>query len=321
LIERVLSPEDQDQGFTRYDLDEVDFGVILDDARSLSLFASNRVIWGGSAEAALPRGRAAVTEAEGEGSRGKADGASALEEYAKSPVPGVTIVFDSRRYDFEGDDKAKVQRVQKFFAAAAQVEFVNFTREQARRLAQTTARERRLSIGEAELDLLVESLGADPLRITTEFEKLALYAGSDRPVTAEDIAQLVPNAKASTIFSLINAIASNDRTGALESLDILVREGVYLPLALSFLSSQFRQALVAKEARLANANQIQAFFTKQGIPMWRSRAEQVARTASSSLPRLRDAVCRIYAADKALRDMRPDDRTVMEQLVLGLTES
>jgi DNA polymerase-3 subunit delta len=323
LIERVLPPEDRDQGFTRYDLDEVDLNVIIDDAKSLSLFASNRVIWVGSAEAALPRGRASATaDVEDEGRGGKPDRAAAVEEYVRDPVPGVVAVFDSSRYDFEGDDKAKLQRLQKFFAAATQVEFVNFTREQARQHAQTMARELQLLIGEEELDLVIEALGPDPLRITTELEKLSLYAGSDRRVTPEDISQLVPNAKASTIFSLVNAIARNDRAGSLESLDILVREGEYLPLALSFLGSQFRQAVVAKEARLNNANQVQAFFAKQGIPMWRSRAEQVARTASaSSLPSLKHAIGKIYEADKALRDLRPDDRTVMEQLVVGLTEA
>ena len=35
---------------------------ILDDARSMSLFAPQRVIWVSSAEAALPRGRAVSSE-------------------------------------------------------------------------------------------------------------------------------------------------------------------------------------------------------------------------------------------------------------------
>ena len=72
-------------------------------------------------------------------------------------------------------------------------------------------------------------------------------------------------------FALVNAIGRNDRTASLESLDVLVREGEYLPLALSFLATQFRLAYVAKEARLTNASQIQAHFTKQGTPMWRSQ--------------------------------------------------
>jgi DNA polymerase III subunit delta len=321
LLQRVLPEEDRAEGFTRYDLDEVELNTVLDDARSLSLFASNRVIWASSAESALPRGRgaAAAADEEEEGRGGKTGGPDLIEAYVKDPVPGVSVVFDSHRYDFEGDDKAKLQRVQKFYAAAAQVEFASFTREQARRLAESAARERNVHIGDSELDLLVEVLAAEPLRIVTEIEKLALYTG-ERKVTPEDVWELVPNAKASTIFALVNAIARGDRAGSLDSLDILIREGEYLPLALSFLSTQFRLALVAKEARLTNANQVQAFFSKQGTAMWRSRAEQVAQTAAaSSHPRLRAAVSKIYETDKALRDTRPDDRTVMEQLVVELT--
>ena len=37
------------------------------------------------------------------------------------------------------------------------------------------------------------------------------------------------------------------------------------------------------------------------------------------LEKLRDAIRKIYETDKALRDTRPDDRVVMEQLVLSLT--
>ena len=142
----------------------------------------------------------------------------------------------------------------------------------------------------------------------------------DRRVTEEDIFNLAPSAKASTIFALVNAIGRNDRAGSLESLDVLVREGEYLPLALSFLATQFRFAFVAKEAKLSNASQIQAYFTKQGTPMWRSRAEQVAQTAAAfPVEKLRTAAIKIYETDKALRDARPDDRTVMERFVLELT--
>src|SRR5687767_11579293 len=136
LIERVLPPEDRSTGFTRHDLDETTLPAVIDDACSLSLFAANRVIWVTAAEA-VPQ-----------------DDGGALETYMKNPVPDLVIVFDSRRYDFDGDDKVKLQRVQKFYSALPQVEFASFTREQARRLAQSEARARKLNIGEGELDLL-----------------------------------------------------------------------------------------------------------------------------------------------------------------------
>ncbi|MEJ7605214.1 MAG: DNA polymerase III subunit delta [Bryobacteraceae bacterium] len=321
LIERVLPAEDREEGFTRHDLSELDLTAVIDAARSLSLFVRNRLLWVGSAETALPRGRGASEDSEEGGN--KSDLAAQLEEYLRNPVPGVVLVFDCSRYGFEGEDKARLQRVQKFYSLiSAQVEFLPYTPVAARKLAQELAREKKLKIASSELDLLVDVLGADASRIATELEKLSLYSGVDRTVTAADIWQLVPSAKASTIFTLVSALGRNDRSAALESLDVLVREGEYLPLALSFLGTQFRLALAAKEAKLTNANQVQAHLSKQGAPMWRARAEQVVETAGAfPEKRLRAAVQRIYETDKALRDTRPDDRTVVEQLVFGLTAS
>ena len=141
-------------------------------------------------------------------------------------------------------------------------------------------------------------------------------------MTEEDIAALVPNAQATTIFALVNALGRGDRKRSLNTLDTLLREGKYLPLALSFLATQFRLALVAHEEGLRNAQQILGWFTAQGVRMWRDRAEQVAATVEAfSRPALERAIARLFEADRALRDARPDDRVVMEELVLSLTAS
>jgi len=120
----------------------------------------------------------------------------------------------------------------------------------------------------------------------------------------------------------VNAIGRGDRRRSLDILDTLLREGEYMPLALSFLGTQFRLALVAHDADLRNAGQIQTWFTKQGVRMWRDRAEQVAATVEAfPKPKLERAIGRLFEADRALRDARPDDRVVIEELVLSLTAS
>jgi len=165
----------------------------------------------------------------------------------------------------------------------------------------------------------VESLGADVARISVEIEKLALFAGT-KPVGVEEIGALVPEARATTIFVLVNALGRRDRTRALEILDTLSKEGVYLPLVLAFLSTQFRLALVAREAGLKSAGQIQGHFNRIGVPVWGSRADQIYQTISKfSQPQLERALKLIFQADRGLRDARPDDRIVMEQFVVALT--
>lgn len=313
LVEQVLAPEDREQGLSRHDLEETTLATILDDARSLSLFAPNRVIWVSGAESALPRGRG--------GSEEERAAAEALADYVRHASPGTVLVFEASRYDFEGDDRAKIERVQKFYAAIPEVvELRPYTLESARRLAQDLAAAAGLQIGLSELGLLVESLAADASRIASEIEKLRLYTGGTRKVTSDDILLLVPNAQASTLFALVGALGRGDRKRSLDSLDTLLREGEYLPLALTFLATQFRLAMAAREAGLRTSQQIQTHFSKDGIRIWRDRAEQVQQTvAAFPQEKLPLAIEKIYWADKALRDTRPDDRVVMEELVLSLT--
>lgn len=319
LLNAALPPEDREGGLTRHDLDEIPLASAIDDARSMSLFAAKRVIWISSAEAAMPRGRGKA--ADDDDADAKSGDAAELASYLKDPTPETVIVIESSRYDFEGEDKARMERVQKYYSCVnAQVEFRPFEPSEARALAQSLAKKMNLKLGLGELALLLEATGGDASRIAVEIEKLSLYAGTARAVTAEDIAELVPDAQQTTVFALVAALGRSDRTRALEILGTLAREGEYMPLALTFLSTQFRMALVAREAGLRGAGQIQAHFNKIGARMWPERARQIEQTVSSfPKARLERAVVQLFEADRSLRDARPDDRIVMEEMILAVT--
>jgi DNA polymerase III subunit delta len=311
LLDRLLPGEARNDGFAQTDLENITLSEVLDDACSLSLFSQDRVIWVCSAELALPRN---TQEAE-------RPTETALKRYLKRPTPNTVIVFECSRFDFAGDDKPKLERVQQFYAAIPDVvEFRQFSPESIRFLAQELAKKQGLRLGGAELAALLDAVGGDANRLSAEIDKLALFTGKERPVSMEDLRLLVSNAAQSTIFALVNALGKRDRAGALRSLDILVREGEYLPLALTFLSTQFRLALAAREARVNSAQQALAFFTKIGVRMWRDRAEQVMQTAGAfSREHLAKAVSLIYETDKKFREGYRDDRVVMETLILALT--
>ncbi len=265
-------------------------------------------------------GRAAEADDDGD-SPGAAGGGDAapLAAYLKDPTPGVTLVFEAIRHDFEGEDKRKQDRVRKFYAAIPDVvELQKYSPHEARVEAESLIRQAGFRMDAAALDLLIEALGAEIARVAVEIEKLSLFAG-DRVIGVDDITALVPDARATTIFALVNALGRRDRARALGILDTLTREGEYLPLALAFLSTQFRMALVAREAGLKSSQQIQGHFSRLGVPMWGSRAEQVYQTVSKfTRPQMERALGLIYQADKGLRDARPDDRIVMETFIMEL---
>jgi DNA polymerase-3 subunit delta len=317
LMARTLGAGGRD-GFTQTDLEEATLFQVLDDARSLSLFAAERLIWVSSAELALPRRLTAASEEDG--GPGEPAGA-ALAAYVKHPAPGTVLVFDCSRYDFGGDDRAKLERVEKFYAAIPMVvEFRRLAPETSRFLCQDLAKKHGLKLGGAELAALLEAAAGDASRLEAEIEKLSLFVGTERSVTMDDVRTLVPNAAESTIFDLVQALGKRNRAAALRSLEVLAREGEYLPLALSFLSTQFRLALAAKEARVSSAQQAQSFFTNAGVRMWRERAEQIAATASAfTKEHLTRALALIYETDKKFREGYRDDQMIMETLVLALT--
>jgi DNA polymerase III subunit delta len=312
LVEKFLPEDMREEGFVRHDLDETGLRDAVDDAGSLPLFASKRVVWIGSAEAAVPKGHAAEAEAAA---------TAIVSAYAKNPTPDTIVVFDSSRLTFDNEDKTKLERLRKIFSAVKdQVEFAPYGVEEARKLAADLAAKAGLQIHAAALEALVESLGSDAARIATEIEKLALYTGGKRKVTEEDIQAMSPDARATTIFALVNALSRGDRAQSLDLLETLVRDGEYLPLALTFLATQFRLALTAKEEGLRTQQQLQGHFAKLGVAMWPSRAQQVMETMSAfPRGRLELAIRKIYEADKALRDRAADDRIVIEDVVLALT--
>ncbi len=317
LLDRILPGELRSDGLTQTDLESTTLSEILDDARSLSLFASERVIWICSAELALPR---RLTESAENAESSEKPATSELAAYLAAPTPGTVVVFECSRYDFNGDDRAKLERVQRFYAELPTVEFRHYTPETSRHLAQQLSKEHGLRLGPAELAVLLDAVAGDASRLVAEIEKLSLFVGTERSVTADDLRSLVPNAAQSTIFALVNALGKRDRPAALRSLDILIREGEYLPLALTFLNTQFRLALAAKEARVNSAQQAQSFFNRLNVRMWRDRAEQVTATAAAfTREHLATAVALIYETDKKFREGYKDDRLVMESLVLALT--
>lgn len=308
LIAKALPDEEsRAEGLAVHDLDEITLAEALDGARAMSLFAARRVILVHSAEAALPRAETKENPAQ-----------ALLAAYCADPTPGVSLVFDTRRFEFDGEDKARMERVLKFYAAVpVVVEFPRLSPREALVFAQELAQQRGLRLGGAELDALVEATGASGSRLANEIEKLALHGG---PVTAQVIAELTPNASEATIFALAGALAARNRAQSLELLDRLVRGGEYLPLALTFLGGIFRLALAAREQGLRGAQDVQNFFQRQGTPMWRARAEQI-HAASQRFPRekLEEGIQLVFRADRDLKSNRADDRVVMEEFVLRLT--
>lgn len=314
LIKAVLGDTaDPGEGLIEFDLKDEPLDKLLGEARTLSLFASSRLIIGLNADAALPR---RVT------TRGGSPETAALETYFKDPTPGVTLLLECRRYDWnDREDKAKLERVAKFFAAVPQtVELAPLSASEAMSLSQRIASYHKLDIAPDLLAELVEMLGNDMARLSADLSKLAMYIGGQRAVTRDDVEVLIPEARQSGVFELTDALAQKDRSRALALVDTLAKTGGYWPLQLNMLARLFRQALAAKEQGARAVPQITRLFQAQGAPMWPARARQILEVGQKfSRRELERALIGLFRADRDLRRERPNDRLIIEQLVVDMT--
>ena len=312
IREAVLGPDPDVTAMVEIDLAKRPLRDLVEEASTMSLFAPNRLVVGRNAEGAVPK----------TAGRARDSARRSLAAYFNDPAPGTTVVLEAVRHDsHDRGSKEKLQRIGKFFdAVPVRIDLVALSVDEAHFVGRVLARRMGLRISEQAVSQLVEMLGADGFRIENELEKLLLFAGPDREVTRADLELLVPEARQSGLFQFSEALAARDRAGALRVLDTMAKSGMHWPLQLNLIAGLFRQALAAKELGLRNARQISGGLARTGSRVWPQRARQLAGIVSRFREsELRDALIALFEVDRGLRSSRPEDRMLMEMLVIRLT--
>ncbi len=153
----------------------------------------------------------------------------ALEELADvleaGLAPDITFLLsatevDKRRSFYKSLGKrAEIQVIDRLDSSSSGWE------EEATEVVRGRAKKRGLLFQEEALDLFVLLTGGDTRQIENELEKIDLYVGADRSVTAEEVRTLVPLSRAGVIFELGNALSACDLDRALGLVRGLLDQG------------------------------------------------------------------------------------------------
>jgi DNA polymerase-3 subunit delta len=136
--------------------------------------------------------------------------------------------------------------------------------------------------------LLVDRLGANPLRLTNELDRLRLWAGDGGTVTAEDLNAMIADTTEAAVWSLADAVVEGDQAGSLAIAETLIGQGESVT-GLSYMLSSRLRAAASAAAELEDGKP-----TKQvadGLKMHPYAAKMlVKRLGDRSSRQLRDAV-------------------------------
>lgn len=107
------------------------------------------------------------------------------------------------------------------------------------------ARELGFELEPAAARLLVERLGPRPVRLRTELERLALWAGNGGEVGVPDLEAMVADTSEEAIWTLADAVVAGDEAETMRVAEVLVAQGEALPRIIYSLAPRLRQALRA----------------------------------------------------------------------------
>ncbi|HET7589012.1 MAG TPA: DNA polymerase III subunit delta [Solirubrobacterales bacterium] len=195
--------------------------------------------------------------------------------------PDLTLVLICR-------DKAPAKLARAVAAAAGEVH--EFAAPSAREMPRVLVGEAqrlgfRLEPGAARL--LVERIGANPLRLRNELQRLALWAGEEGGVTAADLEAMIADTSEMAVWSLSDALIEGDAAAALRIGERLIGQGENVTGLIYGLASRLRSACAAA-AQLEEG--IPPKQVESSLKMHPYAAKQlVRRLQGTDLGRLRSA--------------------------------
>jgi DNA polymerase III subunit delta len=159
-------------------------------------------------------------------------------------------------------------------------------RDLPRQLA-AEAQERGFRLEPAAARLLVERMGADPLRLSNELDRLALWAGEGGEVGADDLEAMVSDTSEAAVWALSDALLEGDAETALAISERLLAQGENVTGLVYGLASRLRKATAALE-RLEAGEPPKQVESELGMHPYAAK-QLLSRLRDCSPEQLRDA--------------------------------
>lgn len=165
--------------------------------------------------------------------------------------------------------------------------------------------------------LVGERTNGDLLRVRTELEKMAIYAGKKEKLTDAEFEALLPGEPEPDIFGLIDAVAGRNPKFGLPRLEELLNSGENELKILATLSRQFRNIAAAVEAK-------ERGMTSRGLADFLGINPYVAEKSFNqaryfSLAELQKVLNRLLQADYRIKTGQREPRLELEMAVVEIT--
>jgi DNA polymerase-3 subunit delta len=219
-----------------------------------------------------------------------ADDADPLLGYLARPNPSTVVVAVV----------AKLDKRIKLYAQLSKKGYLHVL-QAPRQLApwlRAEAKQQGVQLESSAISRLIETVGDDLSRLALSVEQLGLYAGR-RPVTANDVDDLIADTRERTVFELTDAIGAADRARALAAVASLVDQRESAVGVVVMLARHVRQLALVYTLRETNVPRA-SWASLLGVPPF-VVDKLIAQARSYAPAALASATQRLANADRALK--------------------
>jgi DNA polymerase III subunit delta len=174
-----------------------------------------------------------------------------------------------------------------------------------------------MPISPGAVSLLAELVGNDLRTLSQELEKLATYAG-EHQIEEEDVKVLVSGAREASVLAMVDAVVEGRGLPAVRLLEQLRAEGASSTMALSMITRQYRNLILAKELLLAHLSPAE-IGQRLGIRSEYALRKVLEQSRRHSMAQLEAAYGRLVEADAAIKRGIHDEDLALDLLLAGLT--
>ncbi len=224
ILDILLPPADRDFNFDQFSARQARTEEILDQARTLPVFAGRRLVL--------------VKDAQ----HFSADELELFLPYLRDPVPETVLVFVAEKID------GRRKFFQDFKKFGELVEFKKLYDNQIPGFIREQARQSRYSLTDEALALFCRRVGNDLQEIQGELTKLFAYLG-DRPLAdVDDVRTIVSDTRIDSVFALNDALGGRRHGDAQRLLGRILDDGSAPLMVLTMIVRHFRQLWKCRES-------------------------------------------------------------------------
>jgi DNA polymerase III subunit delta len=304
LIERFVPEASRTWAVSRYSAGRGETQAAMDQAQTMAMLSPQQVVFLEEAEAI-----------EKLGEKNREDAVASLDAYLRNPAPFTVLVVEATGLD-QRMKLGKLLEEKTLVVECGLGENAGERQAAAVVLARAIAKEKGVEFEKGAAEDLAEFVAADLMRLKTEIDKLATYAGERKVIRREDVSALVVSEKTTTVWELGDMLASRQSKRALEFVERLLRDGEEPLPMLGAMTWMYRKLIEASEVK-GVTNGWQAARALGMRPEQAELALQNARKISKG--RLLSGLSALQKADDRLKGGAQDARTVLEFLVTELT--